>query len=143
MRTTTVGVLKDAITRLEKELERHRRALQVIEGRESVVARVSRRKVQPAPKQRSNNRATTKKRSRTEKPQRAKSMRGGEKPSTRVLVERLLSDRAPRMLTPSEIARELSQQGHTVDASNVQRRLSEMVKTKAVIRKEGRYRAPE
>lgn len=59
------------------------------------------------------------------------------------MVLNVLSSRAPRMLTPAEIVGELSQQGREVDPNNVHRRLSDLVKKKAIKRREGRYAVRE
>lgn len=148
MPDTTVRVLKDEIARLEKQLSRHRRALQVLEGRDAGGERGSNRVAQRPKKV---NKRTTRKRPSSAARKRP-SGRKGSRPSkiarrrgetsTSALVQKVLTARAPRLLTPAEIVWELSQQGEKLDPSNVHRRLSDLVKKKTITRREGRYGMP-
>lgn len=147
MPDTTVRVLKDEIARLEKLLNRYRRALQVLEGRDAS-ERGSNRIAQRPKKVRKR---TTRKRPSSAAMKRSSGRRGSQPPklarrrgetSTGALIEKVLSARAPRLLTPAEIVWELSQQGEEVDPRNVHRRVSDLVKKKAITRREGRYGMP-
>ncbi len=128
-----IDTLRAEIARLEETLARHRQALQILEGHdESTSTRPSgqeaRTQVQgtrPAPAQTAKTQPGT---------------GPAAPPSLRTRIRAFLH-RSPRQaFTPSEIAQALSQQGPPAQRENVQRRLSEMVKAKQVIRQEGKYR---
>lgn len=137
MAEATVAVLKGEIARLEKELDLHRRALQILEGQRSGGTAQAVRP--PAPPKQAPKRVAAQ--GQKSKPAAKPAATGGQngQPSTRMLIQGFLATRAPQMLTPSEIAQGLSQQGHKVDRDNIQRRLSDLIKNRAITRKEGRY----
>ena len=110
MSATTIATLKEEIARLEKELNRHRQALRILQQGEQ----------QP-------------------KPQAPRPTRRTPQQPLRVLIENFLKTNASRMLTPSEITQGIVQRGQKVAKENVQRRLSDLFKEKVVTRKEGRY----
>jgi hypothetical protein len=109
MATATIVALKTEITRLEKELEKHRRALQILEGGD---------RPQPKP---------------------ARPARATPPPSIKGLILEVLRAEAPQQLTPSQIMQQLSQQGRAVTLHNIHSRLSELTKAKTVKREAGQY----
>ncbi len=110
MSTTTITGLKNEITRLERELEKHRRALRLLEGGEGRATQPPARPERPTPQK-----------------------------GIKVLIQEVLTARAPEKLTPSEIVEYLAQQGHGPNLKNIHNRLSELAKAKAVKRQAGRY----
>jgi FtsZ-interacting cell division protein ZipA len=142
MSVATVAALRGEIARLEKELNLHRRALQILEGKEGGGAsKAARPATQPPKKAPKSVAAKGQAKKGTPKP--APAVAQGEQPSVRMLLQEFLSARAPQMFTPNEIAQELLQRGHKVNRDNIQRRLSDLIKTKTVIRKDSRYGAPQ
>jgi len=142
MSVATVTALRGEIVRLEKELNLHRHALQILEGKERSGASKAARPATQPPKKAPKS-VTSKGQPRKGTPKPAPSVAQGLQPSVRMLLQEFLSARAPQMLTPSEIAQGLSQRGHKVNRDNIQRRLSDLLKTKAVIRKDSRYGIPQ
>lgn len=114
MSTTTITAIKNEISRLEHELDRHRRALQILE--------------------RGDGRAT-------QKP--ALPTKPAAQPGIKVLIREALTARAPEKLTPSDIAQHLAQQGYAMKSKNIHSRLSELVKAKVVSRQAGKYWIPQ
>lgn len=124
MVTTTIIALKTEISQLEKELEKHRRALQILEGGD---------RPQPKPAA-STKSASTKSASAKSGP--AKSP---PPPSIKGVILESLRANAPQKLTPSEIVQQLSQHGYEGKLRNIHARLSELVKAKTVKRQDGQY----
>ncbi|MCS6925145.1 MAG: hypothetical protein NZ578_04495 [Candidatus Binatia bacterium] len=135
MTAQPIETLKAEIARLEEALARHRRALQILEGHEGR---------QPEPAGLGGQEARPRPQGPRPAPvQTAKAQPGtgpAAPPSLRTRIRDFLRRSPMRAFTPSEIAQALSQQGPPTLRENVQRRLSEMVKAKQVIRHEGKYR---
>ena len=110
MSTTTITGLKNEITRLERELEKHRRALRLLEGGEGRATQPPARPERPTPQK-----------------------------GIKVLIQEVLTARAPEKLTPSEIVQQMAHQGQRTNFKNIHARLSELAKAKAVSRQAGRY----
>jgi hypothetical protein len=139
----TVAVIKEEIARLERELDLHRRALQVLEGTKGGRAtKPTRPAVQP-PKQAPKRVAAKARPSKPLSKPVAPSAAREAQPSARTLIQEYLKSHASQMFTPSEIAQGISQRGTKVDRDNVQRRLSDMIKAKLIVRKDGRYGIPK
>ena len=119
MSTATITGLKNEIARLEQELDRHRRALQILEGGGGRATQKPAPPARPAPP--------------------APPARPAAQKAIKVLIQEVLTARAPEKLTPSEIVQHLAQQGQRTNFKNIHARLSELVKAKAVNRQEGRY----
>lgn len=126
--TPSTNAIKAEIARLEQQLEKHRRALQLLEGRDGGRTRPAAQRGGAA--QPSGRPA----------PRRQKPTAQAGQPSLRVRIQSFLRTRRAQKLTPSEIAQGLSKRGQPVERDNVQRRLSEMVKQGTVVREEGKYR---
>ena len=114
MSTITITALKNEISRLEHELDRHRRALQILEKGESGAT------PKPTPP-----------------------TKAAPQPGIKALIRETLMARAPEKLTPSDITRHLAQQGHALKPKNIHSRLSELLKAKAVNRHDGKYWIPQ
>ncbi len=109
MSTATIATLKTEIAQLEKELEKHRRALQILDGGD-----------RPKPKP-------------------ARPAKSTPPPSIKGVILEVLRANAPQKLTPSEIVQHLSQQGREGKLHNIHSRLSELAKAKTVKRQAGQY----
>lgn len=135
MTAQPIDTLKAEIARLEEALARHRRALQILEGHEGR---------HPEPAGLGGREARTRPQGLRSAPVQTAKARPGTgptvPPSLRTRIRDFLRRSPTRAFTPSEIAQALSQQGPPTLRENVQRRLSEMVKAKQVVRHEGKYR---
>jgi hypothetical protein len=118
MANTTITALKTEISQLEKELEKHRRALQILEGGD-----------RPQPKPASAKSASAK----------SAPTKSAPPPSIKGVILEVLRAKAPQKLTPSEIVQQLSQHGHGGKLHNIHARLSELIKAKTVKRQDGQY----
>ena len=129
MSTATITGLKDEIARLEHELDRHRRALQILEGgggratQKPAPAAPAAPPAPPAPA--------------------APPARPAAQKAIKVLIQEVLTARAPEKLTPSEIVQQIAHQGQRTNFKNIHARLSELAKAKAVSRQAGRYWIPQ
>jgi hypothetical protein len=123
MANTTITALKTEISQLEKELEKHRRALQILEGGD---------RPQPKP-------APAKSASAKSAPAKSVSAKSAPPPSIKGVILEVLRAKAPQKLTPSEIVQQLSQHGHGGKLHNIHARLSELIKAKTVKRQDGQY----
>jgi hypothetical protein len=119
MANTTITALKTEISQLEKELEKHRRALQILEGGD-------RPQPKPAPPAKSASGKSA-------------SGKSAPPPSIKGVILEVLRAKAPQKLTPSEIVQQLSQHGHGGKLHNIHARLSELIKAKTVKRQDGQY----
>jgi hypothetical protein len=119
MANTTITALKTEISQLEKELEKHRRALQILEGGD-------RPQPKPAPPAKSASGKSA-------------SGKSAPPPSIKGVNSEVHRAKAPHKLTPSEIVQPLSQHGHGGKPHNIPARLSELIKAKTVKRQDGQY----
>ena len=123
MATATIAALKTEIARLEKELGKHRQALQILEEGDRPQAS---KPTQPP----QANKPSKPKPARSTKP---------VPPPIKGLVMEVLKAKAPQKLTPVEIVQQISQNGHAINSHNIHSRLSEMVQAKTVKRQDGQY----
>jgi FtsZ-interacting cell division protein ZipA len=135
MATATIAALKTEIAQLEKELEKHRRALQILEGGDRPLAT-------PPNKPTEVTQATQpSKPNKASKPSKQKPS-GSAKPAAppiKGLIMEVLKAKAPQKLAPVEIVQQIAKNGHTINLHNIHSRLSEMAKANAVKREDGQY----
>ena len=142
MSAATIAALKTEISQLEKELDKHRRALQILEGEDRSQATQPKKPTQATQPKKPTQATQPKKPTQATQPSRPKpsgSAQAALTPPIKVLIAEALKATAPQKLTPVEIVQQISKNGHTINLHNIHSRLSEMVKTKTVQRKDGQY----